>query len=121
MHVQAPCGKSARRDDAVPADKVQIAPLSRMKNPGFLNTKPRSLHILGKEEGEESGIWDQELDVFDSIPDPNYRKSIQDHVSKEGAMKSEDVADAIVFVVSLPRRANVSELLIRPTIDTAAM
>jgi NADP-dependent 3-hydroxy acid dehydrogenase YdfG len=60
-------------------------------------------------------------EVFDSIPDPNFRKSIQDHVSKDGAMKSEDVADAIVFVVSLPRRANVSELLIRPTIDTAAM
>jgi NADP-dependent 3-hydroxy acid dehydrogenase YdfG len=35
-------------------------------------------------------------------------------------MKPEDVAAAILFVVSLPPRANVSELLIRPTSDVAA-
>jgi len=57
-------------------------------------------------------------EVSEGITDPNYRKAIHEHVNKEGAMKSEDVAAAIVFVVSLPRRANVSELLIRPTIDT---
>lgn len=60
-------------------------------------------------------------EVGDSVTDPNYRKAIQAHVSKEGAMKPEDVADAIVFVASLPRRANVSQLLIRPTIDVAPM
>jgi NADP-dependent 3-hydroxy acid dehydrogenase YdfG len=60
-------------------------------------------------------------EVADSITDPDYRKAMQAHVAKEGAMKPEDVAAAIVFVVSLPRRANVSELLIRPTIDVAAM
>lgn len=60
-------------------------------------------------------------EVSDSITDPNYRKAIHEHVNKEGAMKPEDVAAAIVFVVSLPRRANVSELLIRPTIDTVPM
>jgi NADP-dependent 3-hydroxy acid dehydrogenase YdfG len=43
------------------------------------------------------------------------------HVSKEGAMKASDIADAILFILSLPRRANVSQILIRPTIDTAAM
>jgi NADP-dependent 3-hydroxy acid dehydrogenase YdfG len=32
-------------------------------------------------------------------------------------MRPEDVAAAIVFVVSLPPRVNVSEILIRPTID----
>ncbi len=58
-------------------------------------------------------------EVSAGVGDPNYRKFIQDHVSKEGAMKPEDVADAILFVASLPPRANVSELLIRPTIDTA--
>jgi hypothetical protein len=31
------------------------------------------------------------------------------------------VAAAIVLVVSLPPRANISELLIRPTIDVAPM
>lgn len=60
-------------------------------------------------------------EVADSITDPNYRKAMQAHVAKDGAMKPEDVAAAIVFVVSLPRRANVSELLIRPTIDVAPL
>jgi len=60
-------------------------------------------------------------EVADSISDPNYRKAMQTHVAKEGAMKPEDVADAIVFVASLPRRANVSQLLIRPTIDVAPL
>ena len=58
-------------------------------------------------------------EVSTGIADPNYRKSISEHVSKEGAMKPEDVAAAIVFVAALPPRANVSELLIRPTIDAA--
>jgi NADP-dependent 3-hydroxy acid dehydrogenase YdfG len=60
-------------------------------------------------------------EVSNSIADPVVRKTIHDHVNKEGAMKSEDVAAAIVFVVSLPRRANVSEILIRPTIDTVPL
>jgi hypothetical protein len=45
---------------------------------------------------------------------------VQQHVTRDGAMKSEDVADAIVFVVSLPPRANVSPLRIRPTRDVAS-
>jgi NADP-dependent 3-hydroxy acid dehydrogenase YdfG len=60
-------------------------------------------------------------EVSEGLTDPKFREAIRQHVSKPGAMKPEDVADAIVFVVSLPPRANVSELLIRPTIDTAAM
>ena len=39
------------------------------------------------------------------------------HLEKDGAMQPEDVAATIVFVVSLPPRVNVSQLLIRPTID----
>jgi len=58
-------------------------------------------------------------EVSAGIADPNYRKFISEHVSKEGAMKPEDVAAAILLVVCLPQRANVSQLLIRPTIDTA--
>lgn len=60
-------------------------------------------------------------EVAESIPDPGYRKFMHDYVNKEGAMQPEDVAAAIVFVVSLPPRVNVSELLIRPTIDVAAL
>jgi NADP-dependent 3-hydroxy acid dehydrogenase YdfG len=58
-------------------------------------------------------------EVSEGITDPKFRESIREHVSKEGAMKPEDVAAAILLVVSLPARANVSQLLIRPTIDTA--
>jgi NADP-dependent 3-hydroxy acid dehydrogenase YdfG len=65
----------------------------------------------------EPGATETEVSV--GIADPKFRQFISDHVSKEGAMKPEDVAGAILFVVSLPPRANVSQLLIRPTIDTA--
>jgi NADP-dependent 3-hydroxy acid dehydrogenase YdfG len=57
-------------------------------------------------------------EVSEGIADPKYREFIREHVSKEGAMKPEDVAAAILLVVSLPARANVSQLLIRPTNDT---
>jgi NADP-dependent 3-hydroxy acid dehydrogenase YdfG len=46
---------------------------------------------------------------------------MQQHVGKESAMQPSDIAAAIVFVASLPPRVNVSQMLIRPTSDTAAM
>jgi NADP-dependent 3-hydroxy acid dehydrogenase YdfG len=42
---------------------------------------------------------------------------MREHIGKEGAMLPQDVAEAILFVLSLPPRANVSQLMIRPTID----
>jgi NADP-dependent 3-hydroxy acid dehydrogenase YdfG len=62
-----------------------------------------------------------ETDIADSITDPQWRDAIHAHVTKEGAMKASDIADTILFIVGLPRRANVSTILIRPTVDTAAM
>ncbi len=62
-----------------------------------------------------------ETEIASSISDPKWSAAIQSHVTKEGAMKASDIADAIMFIVSLPARANVSQILIRPTIDTAAM
>ncbi len=62
-----------------------------------------------------------ESEIADSITDPAWSAAIRQHVMKEGAMKPSDIAEAILFVIGLPRRANVSEILIRPTIDTAAM
>lgn len=62
-----------------------------------------------------------ESEISDSISDPNWAAAIKSHVSKDGAMKAEDIADAVRFILALPRRANVSQILIRPTIDTAAM
>ena len=61
-----------------------------------------------------------ETEVGDSITDPNWRKAIQAHVSKEGAVKPRDIGEAIVFILAMPRRTNISEISIRPTIDTTA-
>lgn len=58
-------------------------------------------------------------EVAEGITDQGSRERIRQHVSKEGAMKPEDVAAAIMLAVSLPRRANVVQLQIRPTIDVA--
>jgi NADP-dependent 3-hydroxy acid dehydrogenase YdfG len=62
-----------------------------------------------------------ETEIASSVSDPQWAEMMQAHVSKEGAMKPSDIAEAILFIVSLPRRANVSQILIRPTIDVAPM
>ncbi len=59
-------------------------------------------------------------EVARNVTDPKYRQIMADHVGKDGSMAASDVAEAILLVVSLPRRANISEILIRPTIDTSA-
>ena len=61
-----------------------------------------------------------ESEVAGNISDPNWRKAIQAHVTKEGAVKPKDMGDTVVFILSLPRRVNVSEICVRPTIDTTA-
>lgn len=61
-----------------------------------------------------------ETEVGDNISDPNWRKAIQAHVSKEGAVKPRDIGETIVFILAMPRRTNISEISIRPTIDTTA-
>ena len=59
-------------------------------------------------------------EVGDSISDPNWRAAIQAHVAKDGAVLPSEVGDTLVFILSLPRRVNISEICIRPTIDTTA-
>ena len=59
-------------------------------------------------------------EVGDAISDPNWRKAIQAHVSKDGAVDPRDIGDTIVFMMALPRRANISEISVRPTIDVTA-
>lgn len=61
-----------------------------------------------------------ETEVGDNIKDPNWRTAIQKHVAKEGAVKPRDIGEAIVFILGMPRRTNISEISIRPTIDTTA-
>jgi NADP-dependent 3-hydroxy acid dehydrogenase YdfG len=60
-------------------------------------------------------------EIADSISDPKWRAAIQQHTHKEGAMESADIVDAILLVVQLPRRANITRILIQPTTDVAPM
>ncbi|MYL97497.1 SDR family NAD(P)-dependent oxidoreductase [Novosphingobium sp. FGD1] len=61
-----------------------------------------------------------ETEVADNIVDPGWRTAIKAHVAKDGAVKPRDIGEAIVFILSMPRRTNISEISIRPTIDTSA-
>ena len=56
-------------------------------------------------------------EVAEGIADPAIRRAMREHIGKEGALLPQDVAAAVLFVLSLPSRANVSQLMIRPTID----
>jgi NADP-dependent 3-hydroxy acid dehydrogenase YdfG len=60
-------------------------------------------------------------EVHENVTDEAVREAVRQHVTKDGAMQPDDVARAIIFAVSLPPRTNVSEILIRPTIDTTPM
>jgi NADP-dependent 3-hydroxy acid dehydrogenase YdfG len=60
-------------------------------------------------------------EISQSINDPKWREAIQQHTHAETAMGAEDIADAIMLVVQLPRRANVTRILVQPTTDVAPM
>lgn len=59
-------------------------------------------------------------EVGDSISDPAWREMIKAHVAKDGAVDPAEIGDTIVFILSLPRNVNISEIAVRPTIDTSA-
>jgi NADP-dependent 3-hydroxy acid dehydrogenase YdfG len=58
-------------------------------------------------------------EIAQGISDPAHRDAIHQYTHQEGAMKPEDVAAAVMFIVSLPQRVAVSELWIRATSDVA--
>jgi NADP-dependent 3-hydroxy acid dehydrogenase YdfG len=60
-------------------------------------------------------------EVAEGMSDPAFRDMMRSHVGKEEAVLPSEVAAAILFVLSQPARVNISELLIRPTADTAPM
>lgn len=60
-------------------------------------------------------------DIASSISDPQWREVIQQHTHKAGAMAATDIADAIMLAVQLPRRANITRILIQPTLDVEPM
>jgi NADP-dependent 3-hydroxy acid dehydrogenase YdfG len=61
-----------------------------------------------------------ESECAENITILEWRVKMREHVTKPGAMKAQDIADAVLFALGMPRRANVSEILVRPTIDVAA-
>ncbi len=60
-------------------------------------------------------------EIHEHIKDDRVREFTRNHVEKEGAMQPEDVAAAIVFAVSLPPRVNISQLVIRPSVDARVL
>lgn len=60
-------------------------------------------------------------EIASSISDPQWSRMIAEHTHKAGAMAASDIADAIMLVVGLPRRANVTRILIQPTVDLDPM
>jgi NADP-dependent 3-hydroxy acid dehydrogenase YdfG len=60
-------------------------------------------------------------EIHEHIKDDKVREFTRQHIEKDGAMQPEDVADAIVFVVGLPRRVNVSQMVIRPSVDVRVL
>jgi NADP-dependent 3-hydroxy acid dehydrogenase YdfG len=61
-----------------------------------------------------------ETEVASGITNPAWREAIHKHVTKEGAVKASEIGDTLVFMLSMPRNVNISEISVRPTIDTTA-
>jgi NADP-dependent 3-hydroxy acid dehydrogenase YdfG len=81
-----------------------------------------------RQEGGQAGIrvaiiepGATATEIAESVTDPKWREFMHDHCHKDGAMATQDIVDAIMLVVQLPRRANVTRILIQPTIDVAPM
>jgi NADP-dependent 3-hydroxy acid dehydrogenase YdfG len=60
-------------------------------------------------------------EISESISDPKWRAAIQQHTHNDNSMESSDIVDAIMLVLQLPRRANVTRILVQPTTDIAPM
>jgi NADP-dependent 3-hydroxy acid dehydrogenase YdfG len=58
-------------------------------------------------------------EVAEGITDPAHRDAIRAYITQEGALEPQDVAESVVFIVTRPPRANISELWIRATTDVA--
>ncbi len=114
-------------------DIITISSLAGRKGGPMTNAYSASKHAVNSmTDGMRQELGDRnirvttlmpgatETEVGDSIVDPNWRTAIQKHVSKEGAVMPRDIGETIVFILSLPRRANISEIAVRPTIDTSA-
>lgn len=114
-------------------DMITISSLAGRKGGPFTNAYSASKHAVNAmSESMRQELGGKNIrvctlmpgatttEVGDSISDPNWRKAIQSHVGKEGAVLPSEIGDTIVFILSLPRRVNISEIIVRPTSDTTA-
>jgi len=60
-------------------------------------------------------------EIAESITDPKWRDAIHQHCHKDGAMAISDIVDSMMLILQLPQRANVTRILVQPTIDVAPM
>jgi NADP-dependent 3-hydroxy acid dehydrogenase YdfG len=58
-------------------------------------------------------------EIAQGISDPAHRDAIHQYTHQAGALKPEDIAEAVLFIATLPQRVAVSELWIRATTDVA--
>jgi NADP-dependent 3-hydroxy acid dehydrogenase YdfG len=61
-----------------------------------------------------------ETEVASGISNPVWREAIHQHVSKQGAVQASEIGDTLTFMLAMPRHVNISEITVRPTIDTTA-
>lgn len=59
--------------------------------------------------------------MAEQVTNPDAAKMMEAHVNSPTAMGAEDIGAVILCVVGLPARANVQEIMIRPTADVAAI
>jgi len=80
---------------------------------GFSEALRREVHGLGiRVTLIEPGVVDTELTHH--IPHAATRERYEANIAKMEMLQSEDVADAIRYVVTRPRRVSINEVLIRP-------
>jgi NADP-dependent 3-hydroxy acid dehydrogenase YdfG len=114
-------------------DIVNISSLAGRKGGPFTSAYSASKHAVNfMTDGMRQELGDRNIrvtvlmpgattsEVGDNITNPQWREAIQKHVTKEGAVKPEDIGNTVAFILSLPRSVNISDIVVRPTIDTTA-
>lgn len=114
-------------------DIINVSSMAGRKGGPFTSAYSGSKHALNAmTDGMRQELGDKnirisilmpgatETEVATGIENPEWREMIAKHVSKDGAVKASEMADTIVFMLSLPRNVNISEIHVRPTIDTTA-
>lgn len=114
-------------------DIVTISSLAGRKGGPFTSAYSASKHAVNfMTDGMRQELGDRNVrvtilmpgattsEVGDNISNPQWREAIQKHVAKDGAVKPEDIGATVAFILSLPRNVNISDIVVRPTIDTSA-